>query len=55
MDKKTRELYLEFLARYDLQEMQDVSPDELLYHIRANSHEDEDTIESKLLSQLIEV
>jgi len=53
MNTKIRESYLKFLARYDLQDMQDVSPDELLYHIRANSNSDEDGIEAKLLSKII--
>ena len=54
MNTKLKQSYLEFLARYDLQDMQDVSPDELLYHIRANSDLDEDTIEAKLLLEIIE-
>ena len=53
MNTKTRESYLKFLARYDLQEMQDVSPDELQYHIRANSDSDEETIEAELLLEII--
>ena len=53
MNTKTRESYLKFLARYDLQEMQDVSPSELLYHIRANSDSDEETIEAELLLEII--
>jgi hypothetical protein len=53
MNTKLRQSYLEFLSRYDLQEMQDVSPNEFLYHIRANSDSDEDSIEAKLLLEII--
>ena len=53
MNTKLRQSYLEFLSRYDLEAMIDVSLDELLYHIRANSDLDEDTTEAKLLIDLM--
>ena len=53
MDSKLRQSYLEFLSRYDLEAMIDVSPSELLYHIRANSDSDEDTIEAELLLEIM--
>ncbi len=53
MTTKLRQSYLEFLARYDLEAMIDVSPSELLYHIRANSDSDEETIEAELLLEIM--